>query len=84
MCMNVAVPCIFRTSITTKHTASFRVLERMHDAESACTLYTVTDSVKVDFEWIRSLCLIADNDCFIIKSAVIGNVFKGSEIRKYA
>ena len=84
MCMNVAVPCIFRTSITAKHTTSFGLLKRMHDAERTCTLYTFANSVKVDFEWIGSPCWIADNDCFVIKSAVIGKGFKGSEIRKYA
>ena len=67
MCMNVAVPCIFRTSITAKHTTSFGLLKRMHDAERTCTLYTFANSVKVDFEW---------NDCFVIKSAAIGKVFK--------
>ena len=76
MCMNVAVPCIFRTSITTKHTASFGMLQRMHDAKRASTLYTFANSVKVDFEWIGSQCWIADNDCFVIKSAAIGKVFK--------
>ena len=76
MCMNVAVPCIFRTSITAKHTTSFGLLKRMHDAERTCTLYTFANSVKVDFEWIRSPCWIADNDCFVIKSAAIGKVFK--------
>ena len=76
MCMNVAVPCIFRTSITAKHTTSFGLLKRMHDAERTCTLYTFANSVKVDFEWIGSPCWIADNDCFVIKSAAIGKVFK--------